>query len=192
MKLLLFAISMCALLAYSQKSGTRHPHEEARKALKQLTQIHQSLFEYAAAHQHVFPVGKNSNEAFRQLISKGLIDESVFYLEGTKGKPPDGKIGDSSDGYKAALAPGECSFHYISGLTTDRDDSTLPLAFAKVKGDDGTAYIVVVRVGGNCRIYESTDGIARVDKGGKMVDIFSKEYGTDPNKILAPVEVSKE
>lgn len=164
--------------------------------MKKLYQIHQALFAYVSGADQMFPDGKSSNEAFRQLFVKGLVDdEKLFHLEGPENKndQPDGDIGTEKDGFKAALAPGECSFYYISGLSVDRDDSTLPIAYIKVTGEeDGVIYVIVVRIGGNCKVYKTTDGIAKEKQDGKMVDILSEEYGTVTANILAPLAKEKE
>jgi hypothetical protein len=175
----------------------KYTDKAAEAAMKKLYQIHQALFAYAVAcGDQMFPDGKSSNEAFRQLFLKGLVDdEKLFHLEGPENKndKPDGNIGTEKDGFKAALAPGECSFYYISGLSVDRDDSTLPIAYTKVTGEeDGVIYVIVVRIGGNCRVYKTTDGIVKEKQDGKMVDILSEEYGTDTGHILAPLVKEKE
>lgn len=174
----------------------KYTDKAAEAAMKKLYQMHQALFAYAQGNDQVFPVGKSSNEAFRQLFVKGLVDdERLFHLEkeGDKNDRPDGDIGSANDGYKAALAPGECSFYYISGLTSDRDDSTLPIAYTKLTGDeDGVVYVIAVRIGGNCKVYKTTDGIVKEKQDGKMVDILREEYGTVTDNILAPLAKEKE
>ena len=174
----------------------KYTEAAAKAAMRKLYQIHQALFAYAFARaDQMFPDGKSSDEAFRQLFVKGLVDdEKLFHLEGPENKNdrPDGDIGTEKDVFKAALAPGECSFYYISGLSVDRDDSTLPIAYSKVTGEDGVIYVIVVRIGGNCKVYKTTDGIVKEEKDGKMVDILSEEYGTNPANILAPLPKEKE
>jgi hypothetical protein len=160
--------------------------EGIKQALQKLYQLHQACFAYASGNDQVFPVGKSANEAFRQLFIAGLMDDEMLFFLGAKQDKPDGNIGTANNGYKEALTPGECQVSYIKGLTSDRDDSTLPLLFAKVQGEDGNIYVIVVRIGGNAKIYETKDGIVKDMKNGKMVDILSEEYGTDPENIVTP------
>ena len=101
---------------------------------------------------------------------------------------PDGDRGNAASGYAKALKPDECNISYVSGLTADRDDSTLPLVFAKVRGQDGNIYVIVVRIGGQAKIYTTEDGIVLDKRNGQDVDIFSKEYGTDPANIVLPAK----
>ena len=165
-----------------------------KRALKQLYQIHQACFAYASGHDQQFPVGKTSNEAFRQLFIVGFVDdENLFYITeiGNKKELPDGDRGNVASGFAKALEPDECNISYVSGLTTDRDDSKLPLIFAKVSGQDGTIYVIVVRIGGNAKIYTTKDGIVLDKRNGTDVDIFSKEYGTDPANIVLPAKKVK-
>ena len=164
------------------------------RALKYLYQIHQACFAYASGHDQQFPVGKTSNVAFRQLFIAGLVDdEKLFYITeiGNKKELPDGDRGNAASGYAEALEPDECNISYVSGLTTDRDDSKLPLIFAKVSGQDGTIYVIVVRIGGNANIYTTKDGIVLDKRNGTLMDIFSKEYGTDPANIVLPAKKMK-
>lgn len=173
----------------------KYTEAAAKAAMRNLYQIWQALLAFTSEGGE-FPEGKSSNEAFRQLFLKGLIDdEKLFYLGSAENKDgqPDGDIGTEKDGYKAALAPGECSFYYISGLTSDRDDSSLPIAYTKLTGEEeGLIYVIVVRVGGYCKVYKTTDGIVKDMRGGKMVDILSEEYGTNPGNIVAPLAKEKE
>ncbi len=163
-------------------------------ALRQLYQIHQACFAFASGHDQKLPVGKTSNEVFRKLFIAGLVDdEKLFYLSkfGDKKGLPDGNYGNAASGYSEALEPGECNISYVNGLTTDRDDSILPLIFAKITGEDGKIYVIAVRIGGQARVYTTEDGIVRDKRDGNEVDIFSEEYGTDPANIVLPAKKVK-
>ena len=160
-------------------------------ALKKLYQIYQCCFAYASGHDQHFPVGKTSNEAFRQLFIVGFVDdEKLFYITeiGNKEGLPDGDRGNAASGFAKALEPDECNISYVSGLTSDQDDATLPLLFAKISGEDGKIYVIVVRIGGQAKIYTTEDGIVLDKRNGQDVDIFSKEYGTDPANIVLPAK----
>ena len=162
--------------------------------LRKLYQIHQACFAYASLHDQKFPVGKTSNEAFRQLFIAGLVDdEKLFYISeiGNKKDRPDENIGTAASGYAEALEPDDCNISYVSGLIADQDDSTLPIVFAKVSGQDGKIYVIVVRIGGQAKIYTTEDGIVLDKRNGTDVDIFSEEYGTDPANIVLPAKKVK-
>lgn len=165
----------------------------ARLALRSLYSIHLACFAYASGHDQKFPVGKTSNEAFRQLFIVGFVDdEKLFHLSeiGDKRGKPDGDRGDASTGFKKALEPEECNISYVSGLTAE-DDSNLPLLFAKVSGEDGNIHVIVVRIGGKANIYKTEDGRVFDERDGNKMDIFSAEYGTDPAAIVLPAKKVK-
>ncbi len=159
------------------------------QALKQLYQVHQALFAYASGHEQQFPNPKdrNANAALRELFRVGMMDdEKLFCLGGTSCKT-DGNIGSKADDYAKALGPNENSISYVAGLASDRDDSTLPILRADYVGKSGLHYVVVARIGGATRVYETTDGIVLDKRNGTECDIFSKAYGTVPENILSPV-----
>ena len=134
-----------------------------------------------------------ASSPIEQFFIKGLVDdENLFYISeiGDKEGLPDGDRGDRSTGFKKSLEPGECNVSYISGLTTDRDYIEQPLVFAKVSGEDGNIYVLVVRIDGTSKSYKTRDGIAREKRDGKDVDIFSKEAGFDGG-IVRPAKKVK-
>jgi RNA polymerase sigma factor (sigma-70 family) len=159
------------------------------KMLKQLYQVNQALFAYASIHDQQFPNPKErtANAALRELFSAGLMDdEKLFCLVDTKCSV-DGNIGSAADDYAKALGPNENSISYVAGLASDRDDSTLPIIRADYVGKSGVHYVIVARIGGNTKVFETTDGIVLDKRNGDECDIFSKAYGTVPENILSPV-----
>ena len=154
-----------------------------RLAMKQVYQIHQALFAYAQSRDGAFPDGKSSNEAFRKLFQLGLVDdEKLFFIKARTGggKPPDGDIGTTDDGYAKALEPGECCFYYIRGGVADRSDPSRPIILTRIGGTDGKVSTICIGLIGQARVEE-----------GKAEDLFDKEYlklkyGIDPSDILAP------
>ena len=163
-------------------------------ALKNLSQIHQACVAYARGHNQKFPVGKTSNEVFRKLFIAGFVDdEHFFHLSeiGDNTGQPDRNYGNAESGYSEALEPGECNISYVSGLTADRDDSTLPLLFAKVTGENGSIHVIMVLIGGQAKVTETKDGIVLGMRNGQVVDVLSKEYGTDPANIVLPAKKVK-
>ena len=162
-----------------------------KETLGKLNRIHQACVAYSISHHLKFPVGKTSNEAFRQVFIAGVIDdEKLFYISeiGDKKKLPDGKIGNAASGFAEALEPNECNISYVSGLTFDLNDGNLPLAFAKISSHDGKIYVIVVYIRGQAKIYTTKDGIVFDKRNGNDVDIFSEEYGTDPANIVFPAK----
>lgn len=148
----------------------------AKSAMKKLYQIHQACFAYAQSHDQKFPEGKTSNEVFRQLFVQGLIDdEHLFSLaEPTKA---DGNIGNSANGFRNALEPGECDIYYIRNQTTDRDDTTAPLLAGRVKSGDQDEFIIL-RIGGNAS--------APAMKTANITEYLSKEFRVKPEDVVAP------
>lgn len=72
--------------------------------------------------------GGSSNELFAQLLASGICQsESIFYAKTKSVKKPDNRWTTDA----TALAPGECGFAYIAGLSTAGDPST-PIAFGPV------------------------------------------------------------
>ena len=171
--------------------------------------IHLLLVTWAEDHDGEFPTAHQfSNEAFRELFKAGLVDtEKTFAIEGDAwhknspsgdGKGPDNIIGSPPD-FAQALQRGECAYAYVSGLElTSRGD--LPLiangfseslgvyntqshkggVFKGTKGVYGT-------VGGSAKIGDLSPDFRILEmKNGKATDVFSLEWGTDPDNIKNP------
>ena len=187
---------------------------KAKSAMKQAYQIHQALFAYASGNDQVFPnedqgtTIADANAGYRQLFVKGLVDdEKLFFVKtcpwhGTK-TGPDGDRGTQEDGFKKALEPGENHWGYVRGLVSDRDDSTLPIIMdggtsstpgkwsknpKEPGGVWGGRFAVTVRIGGQARVNDLEPDLTVKDKrNGNLVDIFSTEYGSDPQAALNPL-----
>lgn len=184
---------------------------KAKNAMKSAYQIHQMLFGYAQNHDQEFPSKdaegndvSDSNTAFRELFIAGSCDdEKLFYVQGSAycPKAPDAEIGKAEDGFTKALEVGENHWAYVKGLSTDRDESTLPIiadGFAspgkytddqKAKGGAWKGrYAAVVRIAGNAKVYTlDTSFTVKDKKGGTDVDIFSDAYGTTTANIVNPL-----
>jgi type II secretory pathway pseudopilin PulG len=62
----------------------------------------------------------SSNQLFRQLIATGLNSEKPFYAKLKGARRSDDLFTDDAH----ALAPGECSFAYVAGLSSSMDPDT--------------------------------------------------------------------
>lgn len=190
---------------------------KAKSAMKQAYQIHQALFAYAQGNDQVFPnedrgtTIADANSGYRQLFVKGLVDdEKLFFVKtcpwhGTR-TAPDGDIGTIEDHYSKALEPGENHWGYVRGLVSDRDDTTLPIVmdggtdgspgkWSKVSREKGGVwggrFAVTVRIGGQARVNDLEPDLTVKDKrNGNLVDIFTQEYGSEPQNALNPLSGS--
>lgn len=115
------------------------------------------------------------------------------------GKGPDNKIGAAPE-YAQALTRGECAYAYVAGLNR-KSDPQLPLlanAFSESLGQytedpsrRGGVFrgekCVWVTVRGNARVGELNSDFRLLEKkDSKMVDVFSREWGTNPDNIKNP------
>jgi prepilin-type N-terminal cleavage/methylation domain-containing protein len=189
---------------------------KAKSAMRSAYQIHQALFAYASNHDQVFPNQtadggdfSDSNTAYRQLFVAGLMDdEKLFFVQGSawhgKMTKADGDLGTADDGFSQALSAGENHWGYVSGLASDRDDSTLPIVmdggvdgspgkYSKEPKDKGGVwkgrYAIAVRIGGAAKVYELNPSELTIKdkKSGSEVDIFSDAYGTNTANLLNPM-----
>ncbi|QJE95779.1 hypothetical protein [Luteolibacter luteus] len=120
--------------------GPGHQNPDRSEAMRNLRDIALSLFEFDAAYGRfpdasTIPAVKSatatpltlddssSNKLFRQLIANGLKSEKPFWAKTpmTPLRPDDICNTDAN-----ALAPGECAFAYIAGLTSS-DDPEAPI-----------------------------------------------------------------
>lgn len=69
--------------------------------------------------------GTSSNALFRQLLAYGLKSERPFYARIQRSRKPDDRFDDDAH----ALAPGECGFAYVAGLSGKNSPNT-PLVLA--------------------------------------------------------------
>lgn len=163
---------------------------------------------YCNENDQIFPTTKAaSNDAFRQLFVKRLVDdEQAFAITGDawlkkapggKGKP-DGKIGNAPT-FDQALTTGECSWAYVTGHDT-ASDSVLPLfatafsekigIYSKDKAAKGGVFGgkgLWVSVGGSCKIASPESDLQVTEKkDGRTVNVFSKDWGTEPENVRNP------
>ena len=182
---------------------------ELRAATKTRS-IYSLLTTWAQDHDEEFPTARQySNEAFRELFRAKLIDEGgekLFTIPGDEwhknspsGNGADGIIGPTPD-FPLALQRGECAFYYVSGLGT-ASPSYLPLmgngfteslgVYSNNKSRKGGVFGgrrgAYVTVGGSAKTADSGSGFRIMEnRGGKAIDIFSKEWGTNPDDIKNP------
>jgi hypothetical protein len=185
--------------------GKIRPEVKAKSAMKQAYAIHQAL--YAAAQDNVggeFP-SKNvdgapcttSNEAFRQLFIRGLIDdEKIFFVQGSAwhaGKKTDGDVGDVENKFSKALEKNENTWAYVSGLNTVSSpvdtpivtdgSSEVPGVWGKDPSKKGGIwkgrFRIVVRVGGQAKVWD----VPEVDRPIPLMDQIKAVPGA---KFLNP------
>jgi hypothetical protein len=140
------------------------------------------------------------------LFVKDLADdENLFYVQGSgwhDNKKPDQDKGTSADNFSKALEAKENHWGYVTNLTLDRHESTLPILMdGGAQGSPGKwtedpmapggcwkgKKAVVVRIGGSAKVMElQNDFTAKEKKGGMEVDIFGSEFGTKTENCLNP------
>ena len=209
--LILTGISCFALAQEPAKASA-----DVTAAAKKGREIQIMLSAWAQDHDHTFPVEQTfpvarqfSNEAFRELFKARLVDDERFFaIPGDAwhknsptgdGKGPDNDIGRMPD-LKEALMPGECAFAYVSGLST-ASRSVAPLianafsesigVYSDNKSHKGGVFegkkAIYVTVGGSAKVVDlSSDFRIKEERGGKKVDVFSKDWGTNPDDIKNP------
>jgi hypothetical protein len=201
----LVVLTLIAMLAGAAYLGYSSliSHHTPRQAATQAKIIHGWLVTYADEHGGNFPTGANANAAYRELfkISVGA-DEKQFFIPGdawTRGEP-DGDIGQPPE-YAQALAPGENSFAYVSGLTT-KSTSRIPLiasaftsqpgVWSKNKNEKGGVfqgrYAIVCRVSGSSVTHDLKDGEWMVKEKfkGQEVNIFTPGFEDTNFTVLNP------
>ena len=213
-ELLVALVLVAAPLYYLgiSRGGSRiMPRVKANFAATKARDIHTALTAWAEDHNQEYPTARQySNEAFRELFRAKLIDEGgekLFTIPGDawhknspSGNGADGIIGPAPD-FPQTLQRGECAFYYVSGLGT-ASPSYLPLVGNAFSGSPGVYTDDPSHKGG---VFRGTKG-AWVNVGGTgyvgplssdfrlrdwkdhkaNVDIFSKEWGTNPDNIKNP------
>ncbi|MDA0811205.1 MAG: hypothetical protein O3C21_02270 [Verrucomicrobia bacterium] len=177
------------------------------RATAQAKSLHLALHEYAFDNDGLLPVGtESSNEAFRKLMDRKFQDERIFFVKGSarhdslpNGQAePDNIIGDAP-GFDRALEHGENHWAYLSGQNTG-SKGDLPMimdgfsgvkgiyaADPKSRGGRWSGRAIVLRSDGSCKLEPlGADWRVYDSVGGKRVDIFSSDYGTDPAQLLNP------
>ena len=166
------------------------------------------LTAWAQDNDATFPTAKQfSNEAYRELFKRRLVDvEDVFAIPGdawhkssTSGEGPDGNYGTAPE-FAEAVAQGECAWAYVSGWDL-ASHSFLPLianafsesigVYSNNKSQKGGVFegkkAAYVTVGGSAKVADLDDEFKIMAKrGSRTVDVFSNDYGTNPDDIKNP------
>ena len=135
--------------------------------------IHQCLQAHAIDHDDQLPMStSNSNDAFREFVIYGLIDdERLFYLPGCawhEGKKSDGNIGTKDNGFAEAVSKNENHWAYTSGLDFKTSPSNTPVVMSGFTETPGIwsgdksrkggfwmgKYAIIVFLSGNAKIIE--------------------------------------
>jgi hypothetical protein len=199
-----------AVYTWSKKDEARLISRQTKMVASTAKGIYNMLSAWAQDNNGAFPTAQQySNEAFRELFKAKLFDdEKAFHIprdpwlrkaDTPGGRGPDNEIGSEPD-FTSALQAGECSYAYVSGLT-NQSDPQLPLlanGFTESLGvytDDPSRKGGVfkglracwVSVGGSAQVSDLSQGFrVMVKRGGKLVDVFSAEWGTNPDQIKNP------
>ena len=196
------------LLSVAFLDVTSSSRDKQTKATAHARQIHLALQEFALDHDGKFPAAdRSSNGAYRQLFNRKFQDERIFYVSGcawhqslpegiTK---PDNEVGQPP-GYTLGLERGENHWAYTTDLGVD-SMGYLPLIMdgfsetvgiyapdAAAKGGIWEGKAIVVRVDGSAKMEKLAPDLRVYGKNanGTKVDIFSRDYGTNPAKLLNP------
>ena len=211
---LLVVISIIAMLAAGGFAGysTIMPKVKANSAATSGRAIHTMLTTWAQDNDQSYPEATQaSNDAFRELFKKRLLDsggEKLFSIAGDAWhanspsgdkKGPDNDIGSEPD-FSQALMPGECCWAYVTGMDT-ASNSALPLlanAFSESPGvyspdkkKKGGVFSglknAYVTVGGSAKTGDLSSDFKCMDKKGtRLVDVFSNDWGTNPDDVKNP------
>jgi prepilin-type N-terminal cleavage/methylation domain-containing protein len=209
---LLVVISIIAMLAAGAFGAYSKvmPGVRAKSTAATGHGIHTMLNAYAQDNDQQYPTAdQSSNEAFRELFKKRLMDdEKAFAIandpwhnnspSGDK-KGPDNDIGTAPD-FQQALMPGECAWAYVTGYDGS-SNSNLPIlanAFSEAVGvysADKTKKGGVfqgtknawVSVNGSAKVTDlSSDFKCMEKKGTREVDVFGNDWGTNPDNVKNP------
>ena len=202
--LLCMGISCFALAQEPAKAGA-----DLAAAVKKARAIHTLLTAWAQDNDQAYPAAPQfSNEAFRELFKRRLVDnEDVFAIPGdawhknsTSGTGPDGNYGTAPE-FAEALASGECAFAYVSGLDTPSSSRTPLIAnafshsvgvYSKSTSQKGGVFggtkSFYVSVGGSAHTVDlSSDCKVMVKYGPRILDVFSNDFGTNPDDVKNPL-----
>ena len=211
---LLVVISIIAMLAAGGFAGysTIMPKVKANSAATSGRSIHTMLTAWAQDNDQAYPEATQaSNDAFRELFKKRLLDSGGEKLYSISGDPwhanspsgdrkgPDNEIGSEPE-FQQALSTGECCWAYTTGLDTASESSTPLLAnaftesvgvYTSDKKKKGGVFSGLknawVTVGGSAKTSDlSADYKCMEKKGSKMVDVFSNDWGTNPDDVKNP------
>ena len=207
---LVFILGTCSAIYILRLLGRESHGLKVAATAAKAHAIHVALVTWAEDHDGEFPTAhQNSNEAFRELFKTGLVDtEKLFTIPrdawhknspSGEGRGPDNDIGTAPD-FAQALQPGECAFAYVSGLSRQFKPE-LPLianafseslgVYSNDKSHKGGIFQgtkgVYVTVGGSAKVGDLSPDFRILEmKDGKATDVFSKEWGTDPDNIKNP------
>lgn len=96
-------------------------------AMNDCRQVIVSLKNYSGDHEGRYPDGKTSNEALRQLIKEGQLEDERLFASSGAFSHADSDIGSEPD-FAKALQPGENQWAMTKGLS-DKDSGNAPLIF---------------------------------------------------------------
>ena len=131
-------VSLLALTQWAVKSRTHARRTSTKEAVSHVKQLALALMEFDAEYGR-FPDkttasavkentgttltldDRSSNRLFRQLLVAGIAQERMFQ-NGNQGRYADGDFSDDAK----ALAPGECHYAYVAGLSS-YDDPDAPV-----------------------------------------------------------------
>ncbi|MES2706452.1 MAG: type II secretion system protein [Verrucomicrobiota bacterium] len=208
---LLVVISIIAMLAAGgfASYGKIMPGVRANATAKTGKAIYNWLQAYANDNDQRFPETQSaSNDAYRQLFVKRYLDDEQGFaisndpwLNNAPGgnKKPDNDIGTEPN-FEQALMPGECSWAYVNNLDA-ASQSNLPLmanafsespgVYEKNKNKKGGVFsgtkAVWVSVGGSAKVTDLKDDLMIMEKkGGRDVDVFKSEWGTNGEDVKNP------
>ena len=208
---LIFILGTCFAIYGARSSGTYDLNRvKAKTTARTAHEIYTLLVTWAEDHDGEFPTAHQfSNEAFRELFKAGLVDdEKTFTIAGDAwhknsvsgdGKRPDNEIGTAPD-FSQALQRGECAFTYVSGLNLASRGS-LPLltnafseslgVYTNDKSRKGGVFkgtkCAYITVGGSAKVGDLSPDFRILEMmNGKATDVFSQEWGTNPEDIKNP------
>ena len=124
---------MAVLIAVPTVRFLLYPGGQLSKRARQMQatnncrQIIISLKAYAADHHGHYPDGATANEAFRQLIKDGQLEDERVFTAPASPYIPDNDLGEPPD-YVKAVEAGENHWAMTEGLT-DKSDGDTPAVF---------------------------------------------------------------
>ncbi len=90
-------------------------------------QVILALKNYSGDHEGRYPEGKTANEALRQLVTKGILEEERYFASSGTFARADNDIG-AEPYFSKALERGENQWAMTKGLS-DKDSGNVPLIF---------------------------------------------------------------
>lgn len=211
-KEILFALLLLFMLWMGLSSGSRiRPGVRANATRNTGKAIYNWLQTYANDNNGQFPEARlSSNEAFRQLFVKRYLEEDAGFAISNDpwlnnapngNKRPDNDIGEAPD-FAKALQPGECSWAYVTGLTT-ASEPTLPImanafsetlgVYSKDRTKKGGVFqgekAVWISAGGTAKVADLKDNLMIIERrSGRDLNVFQSDWGTKPENVKNPAD----